>query len=92
MTGSGRRSEYNEGPIAHAIRIMSTTRVAPVSATILCRRDLSIRHAEGYLYLISACSGLWDPSPAVRDPLGRRAWRRWMNWTKPTGAGRTCCS
>ncbi len=59
--------------MAHAIQIISTTRVAPVTATILCRRDLSLRHAEGYLCLISACSGLWDPSPAVRDPLGRRA-------------------
>jgi tetratricopeptide (TPR) repeat protein len=32
-----------------------------------------IRQAEGYLDLVTACCDLWEPPPALRDPLVQRA-------------------
>ncbi len=35
--------------------------------------EMRIREAEGYLALVTACSGSWDPPAELRDPLLRRA-------------------
>lgn len=35
--------------------------------------EMRIREAEGYLSLVTACSGSWEPPAELRDPLVRRA-------------------
>lgn len=50
---------------------MTDPRVFNVSKPV--RRDMLIKHAEGYLCLVNACCDIWEPSAELRDPLLTRA-------------------